>query len=192
MNSTVMMKRIREAPPCSKARIAGVFYLFSVLTAVFAESFIRGRLLFAVGLIPVFCFVVVTLLIYGIFKPINRNVSLLAAFSNLAGLAFEALELHFRGVNIALALHGVYCLLIGYLVFRSAFLPRILGALMSFAGLSWLITVSPVAHHLHRYSQALGFFGEGSLMLWLLVMGMNVPKRKDKASAGRSGRANSG
>jgi hypothetical protein len=65
-----MVKRIREALPRFKARIAGVFYLFSVATAIFAEAFVRGKLLYAVGLIPVLCFTVVTLLLYSIFRPV--------------------------------------------------------------------------------------------------------------------------
>jgi hypothetical protein len=179
MKIAVMMERTREASPRLKARYAGAFYLISVLTAVFAEAFVHGRLLFAVGLIPVLCFTVVTLLLYGIFRPVNRSISWLAASSNLVGLAFEALELHLRGVNVALVFHGIYCLLIGYLVLRSTFLPRILGALMALAGLCWLTLSLPLAHYSHSYSQTLGFFGEGSLMLWLLVMGVNVAKWKE-------------
>ncbi len=184
-----MINRIREAQPGFKARIAGVFYSLSVATAIFAEAFVRGKLLYAVGLIPVLCFTVVTLLLYSIFRPVNKSTALLAALSNLVGLAFEALELHLQDVNAALVFHGFYCLLIGYLVFRSRFLPRILGALMVIAGLAWLLTSlsSPLAHLLHPYSQALGFLGEGSLMLWLLLLGVNVPKRKEKSDADLQG-----
>jgi len=175
-----MIKRIQQVPPRFKARIAGVLYLFSVATAIFAEVFVRGKLLYAVGLIPVLCFTVVTLLIYSIFRPVNRSVALFAVLSNFVGLAFEALELHLKGVNAALVFHGFYCLLIGYLVFMSIFLPRILG---------WLLTSlsSPLAHSLHPYSQALGFLGEGSLMLWLILMGVNILKWKEKSNAGPQG-----
>ena len=184
-----MIKRIQEAPPRFKARIAGVFYLSSVATAIFAEAFVRGRLLYAVGLIPVLCFAVVSLLLYSIFRPVNRIIAFLAMFSNFVGLAFEALELHLQDVNAALIFHGFYCLLIGYLVFRSIFLPRILGALIVFAGLGWLLTSlsSPLAHSLHPYSQAVGFLGEGSLMLWLLLMGVDILKWKEKSNAGPQG-----
>jgi hypothetical protein len=42
---------------------------------------------------------------------------------------------------------GFYCLLIGYLIFRSGFLPRILGAGMAIAGLGWLTFLSPALAH---------------------------------------------
>lgn len=130
-----MLKQIDEASPNFRARVAGIFYLLSVLTAIFAEVFIRGRLLYAFGLIPVLCFAAATLLLYSVFKPVSGLIALLAASSNLVGLVFEALERHLLGVNVALVFHGVYCLLIGYLVFQSTFLPRILGPSMALAGL---------------------------------------------------------
>jgi hypothetical protein len=169
--------RKREGSPRLKARLAGAFYFLSVASAIFAEAFVRGKLLYAAGLIPVSCFAVATLLIYGIFKPVNRSVALLAALFNLLSLAIEALELHFGHVNAALALHGIYCLMVGYLVFRSTFLPRILGAPMAFAGLCWLTSLSPpLAGSLHRVIEPAGLVGEGSLMLWLLVMGVDDQK----------------
>jgi hypothetical protein len=78
-----MMRRIAEASPRLKARLAGVFYLLAVLTAAFAEGFVRGRLLYAAGLLPVTAFVVVTLLLYQLFKPANRNLAVLAALFTL-------------------------------------------------------------------------------------------------------------
>jgi hypothetical protein len=177
MSTGAMTERIAKASPRFKARVAGFFYLVSVLTAVSGEVFLRGKVGFAAGLIAVACYVVVTLALYDIFKPVNRSLSLLAAFFNLVGLTFEALRLDPHGVNIALVFHGLYCLLIGYLTFRSTFLPRILGALMAFAGLAWLTNLSPsLAKYLSPYNVACGFVGVASLMLWLLVMGVNVQR----------------
>jgi len=170
-----MMRPVAEASPHLKARVAGVLYLLAVLTAAFAESFVRGRLLYAAGLIPVAAFVVVTLLLYQLFKPVNRSLASLAALFNLVGLTFEALEWHLRGVNIALIFHGLYCLLVSVLVFRSGFLPRMLGVLMAIGGLAWLTDLSiPLTDHLSPYNVISGFTGEGLSMLWLLVMGVNV------------------
>jgi hypothetical protein len=112
----------------------------------------------------------------------------LSAFKveQLRALAFLFLELYGQAVNICFVFFGVYCLLIGYLIFKSAFLPRILGVLMAFAGLGWLTFLSaPLANYLSPYIQVLGVFAEGSLMLWLLVMGVNVAKWEEKASVWR-------
>jgi hypothetical protein len=106
---------------------------------------------------------------------------LLAAFFNLVALAFE----YFQDVNIGSVFHGLYCLKVGYLIFRSTFLPRILGALMAFAGLDGLTSLSPqLAIYLSRYIEVPGFLAELSLCLWLLVMGVNVQRWKEHASAG--------
>ena len=45
-----MMKRIREASPRFKARIAGVLFLLVILTAAFTEFFVRDTLSFAADL----------------------------------------------------------------------------------------------------------------------------------------------
>ena len=116
------------------------------------------------------------------FKPVNRSLSLLAAFFSLVGCANEVLSLFKLApykIN-SLVFFGPYCLLIGYLIFRSTFLPRILGVLMAFAGLGWLIFLSPLANHLSTYLKVLGFLAEASLMLWLIVMGVNVQRWKSR------------
>jgi hypothetical protein len=118
-----------------------------------------------------------TLLLYDIFKPVNRGLSLLATFSSLVGLTFEAFRWQPRGVNVAIVFSGFYCLLIGCLIFRSTFLPRILGALMALAGLGWLTYLStPLANHLSPYNLVSGLLGEGLVMLWILVVGLNAQK----------------
>lgn len=170
------MEEIWKASPSTRARFAGAFYLLSVISAILAEAFVRGRLLYAVGLIPVSCFAVVTLLLYRVFRPVSGIVSLLAAAANLVGLSFEALEWHPLGLNAALVFHGIYCVLIGSLVIRSYFVPRLFGFTMVIAGLAWLTALSPrLADSMHSYVQALGFLGEGMLMLWLLLRGVKTP-----------------
>jgi hypothetical protein len=184
MSAAVMMEWIAEASPRFKARIAGVLYFFSLLTAAFTELFARGRLNFVGGYIAVSGMVAVALLFYAIFKPVNRGLSLLAASFAFLGLSFEGLRWQPHGVNIAIVIHGFYCLLIGYLIFRSTFLPRILGVLMALAGLGWLTFLSPpFANYLSPYNLTSGLLGEGSVMLWLLVMGVNVQRWKEQASA---------
>jgi uncharacterized protein DUF4386 len=174
------MKWIAEVSPGFKARMAGVLSLLGLLAAVFGEFIVR-RLEIVGDLIAVVCMVVVTLLLYDILKPVNMGVSLLAASFNLVGLTCGALRWNPRGVDIPVALNGFYCLLIGYLIFKSTFLPRILSALMAIGGLGWLTFLSPpLASHLSPYNLASGIIGQESVMLWLLVKGVNVQRWKDQ------------
>jgi hypothetical protein len=181
------MERVAEASPWPGARVTGVVYLLYFLTAISAEVFVgKGRLVAydAVNLLAHAFYIAVTLLFYYLFKPVNRSLSLLAAFFSLAGCGNEVLSLF----NLApykissLVFFGPYCLLIGYLIFRSTFLPRFLGVLMAFAGLGWLIFLLPLANDLSTYLKVLGFLAEASLMLWLMVKGVNVQRWKERAS----------
>ena len=183
-----MMERIAGASPRLKARITGLIYLLYFLTAISAEVFVgRGRHVAydAVALTGEAFYVAVTLLFYYMFKPVNRSLSLLAALFSLAGCANDLLDLfHLAPHKVnSLVFFGPYCLLIGYLIFRSTFLPRILGVLMAFAGLGWLIFRSPLAVQLSTYLQVLGFLAEASLMLWLLVKGVNAQRWEEQATA---------
>ena len=183
MSAAVVMKRIAETSPRLKARMAGVLYFFSLLTAGFTETFVRGRLNYAGGYIAIAGMATMTLISYDIFKPVNRSVSMIAVLFAFVGLTFEALRLQPQGLNIALVFHGFYCILLGYLIFRSTFLPRILGALMAFAGLGWLTYLStPVVNHLSPYNLASGLLGDVSVYLWLLVMGLNVQRWAEQAN----------
>ena len=182
MSTAIWMERIREVSPRFKARLAGGLYVFSVLTALFLELVLGGRLGYATNIIQMSGMAAVTLLSYSIFKAVKKSLSMLAASFNLVGLAFEAFRLNPHGVNIAIVFHGVFCILIGYLIFRSAFLPRILGVLMAFAGLSWLtFLLASLANYLSPYNLACGLIGEASVFLWLLVMGVNAQRWREQA-----------
>ena len=244
MSTAVMIERIGESSPRVKARTAGFFWLMTFLTGGFA-MFIGGRFIVpgdaaataanilahepsfrlgvAANLIATACYLTATLLVYVLLKPVNRNVSLLAAFFSLAGcaigafsflfylaplvvlggaqylsafteeqlraLAFMFLRFYEQASNIAFAFFGLHCFLIGYLILRSTFLPRIVGGLMVCAGLGWLTfsfanLLSPtLARYLVPYIMAPGMLGEASLTLWLLVMGVNVQRWIEQASA---------
>jgi hypothetical protein len=85
-------------------------------------------------------------------------------------------------LNIGLVFDGLFLLLIGYLTFRSTFLPRILGALLALAGVGWLTFLAPpLASSLSPYIQVLGFVAEAALMLWLLVIGVNDQRWQEQA-----------
>ena len=183
MSTAATIKRTAEASP--RARTAGVFYLLTFATGIPA-LFVHNKLGLAAGLIAGACYIAVTLLFYYLFKPVNRRLSLLAAIISLVGCIIGPLGLVIHALSRinALVFFGFYCLLIGYLILKSAFLPRILGALMAFAGLGWLTFISPaLAHSLSPYNLVPGMIGEGTLTFWLLVMGVNEQRWKEQASA---------
>jgi hypothetical protein len=205
-----------------RARLAGVLYLLTIVTGVFAEVFVRGALVvpndpaatatnilaheslyrtgLASDLVMLAAYVAVTLLFFVLFEPVDRSLSLLAAFFSLIGIAVLAansvnhiapllllrgpaaspslalffLRLHSRGYGLAVVFFGVYCVLLGRLIYRSGFLPRILGVLMMIGGAGYLIgSLTPLlwpAVHLPDLS-ILGGIAELALTLWLIVKG---------------------
>jgi hypothetical protein len=117
-----------------------------------------------------------------------RDGASLAAFETeqLHALAFLPLKLFEVGFNVALVFFGVDCLVIGWLILRSTFLPRVLGVLMVVAGLLYLtnsfIDFLFPSVPLPLYILAPSFLAELALCLWLIVIGLNVEKWKEQAS----------
>jgi hypothetical protein len=112
-----------------------------------------------------------------------------AAFgtAQLQALGLLSLRLFERGFTIALVFFGFHCLVIGWLIFRSGFLPRILGVLLAVAGLCYLIDsfaylVFPVVA-LPFDIVIFSYIVELALCLWLIVMGVNDEKWKEQARA---------
>lgn len=115
------------------------------------------------------------------------NAHYLAAIpkNQLQAFALMSLKMHSQGYSISGVFFGIYCILIGCLVFRSGFLPRILGALMALGGLSFLtdsfatFLLPALAARLPDIGM-LGGIGELSLTLWLMVMSVNVRKWEER------------
>lgn len=173
---------------------------------------------FASSLIGVACHIVWTFLFYDLFKPVNRSLSLLAAFvglvtcamqavtgclyvapllvlkggsavsaftpDQLQALAYVFVRLNGYAFNVDLVFFGFWCILTGYLIFRSTFLPRIFGVLLAIDGFGWVTYVSPpIAHHLFPAIAAASAVAEFPLQLWLLIVGVNEGRWKAKADA---------
>src|SRR5579859_185909 len=100
----------------------------------------------------------------------------------LQALAAMSLDQLTIGYDIQQVIFAGYLLAAGYLVFRSTFLPRTVGVLLAIGGLCYLtysfaaFLAPEFAAHLVPYIQLPSFFGEASLCLWLLVMGVNVSR----------------
>ncbi len=98
------MDWIARAQRNPNARITGVVYLLYFLTAIPAQ-FLVGRKFVCYGnatnLIATAFYVLLTLLFYGMFKPVNRNLSLLAALFSLAGCIVMTLYLFLPSLPIS-------------------------------------------------------------------------------------------
>jgi hypothetical protein len=86
-------------------------------------------------------------------------------------------------LNVHLVFFGLWCILTGYLIARSIFLPRILGVLLAIAGLGWLVFLfPPAAYRLFPFIAAASALGEIPVEFWLMVMGVNIQRWKKQAS----------
>src|SRR5215467_14540765 len=74
--------------PRTKARIAGLFYLLTILTGAFALVF-HGPLRSAMLLGSTACYIAVTVLLYQLSEPVNRDISAAAAVLSLIGCALS-------------------------------------------------------------------------------------------------------
>ncbi len=111
-----MISRNAEVSPRVQARIAGFLYLIVIVGGIFAEIFVRGRLVvtgdaaatahnivthemlyrwgFVVELFYcAFCNLPITLIFYNLFKVVNKNVALLMVFFDLVVTAIESISL---------------------------------------------------------------------------------------------------
>ncbi|MGA7318448.1 MAG: DUF4386 domain-containing protein [Silvibacterium sp.] len=174
------MEQTERKPP--RARITGFVYLLYFVAAILAQvltsrgSSSAGE---ALNLLADTLYVVVTLLFYRLFRPVSQRLSLTAALFSLAGCAVTVLgQLSLVSSRFSpLIFFAPFCLLLGYLIFRSVFLPRFLGVLLMLAGIAWIIYLVPrLPHFILSSIQALGILAEGLLMLWLIVMGIKSEK----------------
>ncbi len=109
--------------------------------------------------------------------------------SQSQAMALMSLRLYEQAFSIAMAFFGFQCILIGCLIVRSTFLPRVLGVLLAIGGSSYVISsfasfLSPAfAAHLLPFIIPAALLGEGSLTVWLLLIGVNVPRWNEQANA---------
>ena len=199
------MERMIEAAPRLTAIIAGTLYLFIFIAAPSGASTATPLRM----VITLTCDTGVALIFYYLFKPASRRLSFLATvFRLIFVVVMAANSLNYFGVmnlfndahsargfnyvyGITLVPFGVHCLLIGYLIFGSTFLPRILGVLVALAGLGYLTFLYPPlgSHLFFPYLVIPGVLGEGSLTLWLLILGVNAQRWKEQGGAAGEWRA---
>jgi hypothetical protein len=100
----------------------------------------------------------------------------------LHALAYMFLKLNGLAFDTYLVFFGVWCVLTGYLIFRSTFLPRILGVLLVIDGMGWMTFMSPpLGHYLFPIIAVACGLAEIPLQLWLLIFGVNNERWKAQA-----------
>lgn len=230
--------------PQGKARLAGTLYLISGVPAGFSvfvvrKLVVRGdpaatasnilgsehlfRLGFAADLTGIVLVLASMLLVYELFKPVDRTRALLVALLFVIGsahqaldcladltalillkggsgltvfttaqaqaLAFVAVRLHALAYDLALVFYGAGFIVLGTVVLQSTFVPRVIGVLVAIDGLGYLtfsfatFLAPALVAHLYPYLPFVtALLGEGSLMLWFIVKGVNAQRWQEQAA----------
>src|SRR5438445_856745 len=132
------------------------------------------------GLVSTALFAVAELFYYAASLVLGGS-AYLKTFSpdQLNTLALLSLKLYGRGAGIFMVFYGMASVLRGYLIYRSGYLPKVLGALLAFAGLGFiaknfaLVLAPAYASDLLLLPM---FLAALSLTVWLLVKGVDVEK----------------
>jgi hypothetical protein len=103
--------------------------------------------------------------------------------TQLPALAYLLLKLYGQTYNVALVFFAFYDFLIGWLVFRSTFMPRIVGVLMMIAGVAGLSFLSPTFGPRNLPYIIPFSAGEAVLTLWLVIKAVNADRWKERARA---------
>jgi hypothetical protein len=117
------------------------------------------------------------------------NAEHLKAFSpqQLQALSYVAVQTHEYGFNVGLLFFGVTAIIYGYLIVQSGYFPKLLGILMSLAGVcymtnSFALLLSPAFESkLVPFILLPCFIGELSMALWLTLKGVNVDKFHERS-----------
>lgn len=166
-------------------RLAGALWLLVIAVSVISIVVQSGspRLAFAANQFSGLAYLGVTVLLYQIFKPVNRDLSLFGFACGVAGVAAgAALSLNTAtgltpGFYVAMMFFGFQMMSVGYLIFRATFIPRILGVLLALGGLSYVVVSfanflsATVGAQLAPIIVPVALLGEGSFTIWLLVKG---------------------
>ena len=96
-------------------------------------------------------------------------------------LLFRDMREH--GVFIAQVFWGLWLFPMGYLVFRSGYIPRILGVLLIIGGLGYLMDSATFLVLPSLYVPVFAFLGMAELLfgLWLLIRGVNIEQWEKRA-----------
>lgn len=153
------------------------------------------------------------LLTYQLLKPLNRTLAQLAVFmaficiamqtvtsllylapllilksgidaGQAQSLAVVMLKINGAAFDIDLIFFGLWCVLTGYLYWRSTFLPRVLGLLLMLDGTGWALYVwPPLATVLFPAIAVASGAAEIPLQLWLIIFGFDNKRYEQQTRA---------
>jgi len=144
--------------------------------------------------------------LYIFLKPVNASLSLLAGWFRIVYTvlaivalcnflnAFQLVNMPaFQGsdrseqilqlvnarrftMNFAYIIFGIYLIIVGILIYKASYIPKILGVLIFLAGVSWvIISLQPYFYKEYHLSWMMYFsIGELFLFIWLLVKGRKI------------------
>lgn len=219
------------------ARLAGLFFLISIICGVFAEFFVRQkifwkediasiknniidfdwllRLGFVSDLTMSLAFFLYAYFLYLIFKHINKNLSLALLLSVAIAVAILCVNMlnqfavisilsepgfsetfnpnqvqtisrffqlqHTHGYKVAQIFYGLYLLPLGYMIYKSNLIPKIIGVFLIlgfFGDMIDLVRFFLIPNYESIFLQNISLpadIGEFSLCLWLLIIGVKNP-----------------
>jgi hypothetical protein len=241
-----MTSRTAQTSPQVYARSAGVLYLIITVAAIIAHFYVPSQLivpgnaeitasnimasesLFRIGgigseLVTLLSEIVLSVLIYVLFKPVSKTLSLVAVVSRLAmttihginllnlffvwlllsgadyltvfkaeqlhALATLFLEAHRYGFAIGIAFFALHVFVLGYLILKSSYFPRILGVLFLIAAFAYLIDSSATLLFANSNYKTPGLLAmviaiaEISFPLWLLIKGVRIEQWEKRTLA---------
>ena len=226
------------------ARTAGALLLISIVVGFFGEIYVPFKILvandaaataynihvsgglfrlgFAAYLLEAACDIGLTLLLYVLLRPVNRNIALLSvlfrvvstatfAFAELFyfaaavilrgdylkafspaqvnSLAMLSLKLYGYGGSLFMVFYGIAAIFFGYLIFRSAYLPKFLGVLWALGGLGFVVRNFALVLAPAYASDALlplMALATLALMLWFFVKGVDASRWNQRIASAES------
>ena len=175
--------------------------------ATTASNIIANESLFRMGLagslITQLIQIVVVLVLYQLFKSVDKNHALLMVIFALVGVPITMLNtlnriaallllnnadqmmfflnLNEQGVFIASIFWGLWLFPLGYLIYKSGYFPKIFGVLMFIAGFGYLIGsftsfLLPGYEAIIQVSDLMTM-GEVFFMIWVVLKGAKIPSK---------------
>ena len=162
----------------SDISLAMIFYL---LLRPIREDLALLAVLFRIVSTSTFAF---AMFFYFASSIVLERADYLGVFSSQQQDALALLLLRFYGIcgGVFMLFHGIASILFGFLMFKSGYFPRILGALLAlggvgFVGRNFILLLAP--EHASNFYLLPAVLGGVLMMFWMIIKGVNVAKWAD-------------